>query len=114
MLSEIDALLLVVRTRNPDDETSRENVDVVHSGGTHGVEGYAGSAVQARFLNELFLQNEELIRAGPRVRSPGEEVRRVLLIHSMNPYGMRHHRHANGNIAGSREASASVAKRVNK
>ena len=86
-------------------------MNVIHSSGTHGVEGYLGSAVQVRFLHELLLRSGTDDDAVDDRRSPsassshssstcftrGNAVRKVLLIHSVNPYGMRHHRRTNEN-----------------
>lgn len=52
------------------------------SSGTHGVEGYAGSAIQVRLLNLLKLK---------RVAST------VLIVHAVNPFGMAHFRRWNEN-----------------
>eukprot|EP00980_Cylindrotheca_fusiformis_P026787 scaffold17468_cov106-Cylindrotheca_fusiformis.AAC.3 len=57
---------------------------VVHSSGTHGVEGYAGSAIQISFL--------QLLQEDPIVDRPT-----VVLVHSVNPYGMKHYRRVNEN-----------------
>mmetsp|Transcript_20734 Transcript_20734/g.43668 ORF Transcript_20734/g.43668 Transcript_20734/m.43668 type:complete len:556 (-) Transcript_20734:86-1753(-) len=95
----VDALLLTIRI--PERGIDGENVDIIHSSGTHGIEGYLGSAVQMRFLHELFLRNEdELLKNHHGIPSNGETVRKVLLIHSVNPYGMRHHRRFNENNVG--------------
>ncbi len=53
-IDTVDAMLLTMRVTG-------DHVNIVHSSGTHGVEGYLGSAVQIRFLHELFLQNEAVI-----------------------------------------------------
>lgn len=89
----IDAILLTMRV--PDD-----HIDIIHSSGTHGVEGYLGSAVQLRFLHSIFLQNEEhLLQSNGQNNNAREsgKVRKILLIHAVNPYGMRHHRRTNEN-----------------
>ncbi len=80
-------------------------MNVIHSSGTHGVEGYLGSAVQVRFLHELLLRDahddddDDDDNRPPSSSScpPPRNVRKVLLIHSVNPHGMRHHRRANEN-----------------
>ena len=103
----IDALLLTLRI--PQKNNDKESIDIIHSSGVHGVEGYLGSAIQIRFLHEMFLRNEEQLK----LESSGscdstdisqkpenkysDKVRKVLLIHAVNPYGMRHHRRANEN-----------------
>lgn len=57
---------------------------VILSSGTHGIEGYTGSALQQLFLNEF-------ARQFPRDRIG------VLLVHAVNPYGFAHRRRANEN-----------------
>ncbi|GAX10930.1 hypothetical protein FisN_2Lh460 [Fistulifera solaris] len=60
---------------------------VIHTAGTHGVEGYAGAAIQLTFL-QLLLQGEaEEEEAAARPT--------VILVHAVNPYGMKHYRRAN-------------------
>jgi hypothetical protein len=87
----VDAILLTMRV--PDD-----HIDIIHSSGTHGVEGYLGSAIQIRFLHELFLLNEALLQnKGQEKASENGKVRKILLIHAVNPFGMRHHRRTNEN-----------------
>ena len=56
----------------------------IHSSGIHGVEGYAGSAIQCKILNETqfnFLPKNIAI----------------VFIHAINPYGMSHNRRWNEN-----------------
>jgi hypothetical protein len=48
------------------------------------VEGYAGSSIQLAFLQEL-------------KRSPEQERPTIVLVHAVNPYGMKHYRRANEN-----------------
>ena len=97
----VDALLLTIRIPQGKEDSNEEevNVNVIHCSGTHGIEGYLGSAIQLRFLHELFLQQEKRLRtnnvhAPPTKNTP---VKKVLLIHAINPYGMRHHRRTNEN-----------------
>jgi len=54
---------------------------VVHTSGVHGIEGYAGSAVQIALLKNI-----------PATKRPS-----VLLIHAVNPHGMAHYRRINEN-----------------
>ncbi len=54
---------------------------LVHIGGVHGIEGYAGSLVQQKILAAL----------------PTAEHTSLLFVHALNPYGMAFHRRANGN-----------------
>lgn len=92
----VDAILLTMRV--PDEHY----IDIIHSSGTHGVEGYLGSAIQIRFLHELFLQNEEAVQYNNRSKQEASsessgKVRKILLIHALNPFGMRHFRRWNEN-----------------
>ncbi|KAL7509543.1 hypothetical protein ACHAXN_009553 [Cyclotella atomus] len=87
----IDVILLTICVPNNND---KEHVDVIHRSGVHGVEGYLGSAIQIWYLHELILRNEQEITSSAKGYLPSTEYksRKVLLIHSVNPYGMRHHR----------------------
>ena len=58
---------------------------VIHMSGTHGVEGYAGSAIQMAYM-------EGLARAAGTGSSPQPT---VVLVHAVNPYGMAHFRRFN-------------------
>src|SRR5215471_211462 len=55
---------------------------LLHSSGLHGVEGFAGSAIQLQLLNEL-----------PALAKDAA----VILVHILNPYGMSWLRRANEN-----------------
>eukprot|EP01063_Lacrimia_lanifica_P029612 TRINITY_DN455_c0_g2_i2.p1 TRINITY_DN455_c0_g2~~TRINITY_DN455_c0_g2_i2.p1 ORF type:complete len:423 (+),score=144.67 TRINITY_DN455_c0_g2_i2:66-1334(+) len=57
---------------------------VVHVSGTHGVEGYAGSAIQVDRLRALAAQQPPF--------APGVS---VVMVHALNPYGMAHYRRWN-------------------
>ena len=57
----------------------------MHSAGVHGVEGYAGSAVQLKLL-EKFASSTR-----------GDDHPTVVLVHAVNPYGMAHFRRFNEN-----------------
>jgi hypothetical protein len=52
--------------------------------GEHGVEGYVGSAMLQRFI-ELYLPRFDPRNSG------------LLLVHAINPWGMKHHRRVNAN-----------------
>ena len=52
--------------------------------GEHGVEGYVGSAMQHRFI-ELYMSSFDPKNSG------------LLLLHAINPWGMKHHRRVNAN-----------------
>lgn len=54
---------------------------LVHASGTHGVEGYTGSAIQVKLLQEW----NATARSGPS----------ILFVHAVNPYGMSHFRRFN-------------------
>ncbi|CAJ1945076.1 unnamed protein product [Cylindrotheca closterium] len=58
---------------------------IVHVSGTHGVEGYAGSAIQLAFLD--YVNRDNLTSDRPT----------IVLVHSLNPYGMKFYRRANEN-----------------
>lgn len=55
---------------------------LLHTSGIHGVEGFAGSAIQLKLLKDP-----------PRVSPDGA----LILVHILNPYGMSHLRRANAN-----------------
>lgn len=61
----------------------RKNIIIISSG-VHGVEGYAGSAVQRMIMAEL-IKDENLANTG------------YLFIHSMNPYGFKYNRRVTEN-----------------
>jgi hypothetical protein len=61
----------------------RENL-VVFSTGEHGIEGYVGSAMLKTFMDEF----------APRLNA---ENTGLLLVHAINPWGMRHHLRVNPN-----------------
>jgi Protein of unknown function (DUF2817) len=66
---------------------------VVHTSGVHGVEGYAGSAVQGAFLQ--LLRNRKW-GATTGDRDEGSRPT-VVLVHAFNPFGMAHFRRVNEN-----------------
>lgn len=59
----------------------RKDKLLVHTSGTHGVEGYTGSAIQVKLLQEW----NETALTGPS----------ILFVHALNPYGMAHFRRFN-------------------
>lgn len=70
------------------DSTTGSNTSsgiVIHVSGTHGVEGFAGSAIQIGYLRGL-AQNQ--LETACRSAT-------VLLVHAFNPYGMHHYRRVN-------------------
>ncbi len=60
----------------------KEHLFILTSG-EHGIEGYTGAAMQQLFLRE-YLPNIDHITAG------------MVLVHAINPYGMKYHRKVNG------------------
>ncbi len=62
----------------PQQDTNRLLVLI---SGTHGIEGYTGSAIQQMFLNDIL--NEEIANDMA-----------ILLIHAYNPYGFKYYRKA--------------------
>ena len=71
-------LFIDVATKGP---TNAEQLLIMTSG-THGVEGYCGSGIQAALLGE-----GELAVENPNLR--------IVLIHAVNPYGFAHDRRVN-------------------
>lgn len=68
------------------DATVRNEKVLIFTTGEHGVEGYVGSAMLQRFLGKF------LSRLDPRTTG-------LLLVHAINPWGMKHHRRVNaGNV----------------
>ena len=72
----------------PEDETLTIDIAIVrgngkgvvfHSSGVHGVEGYAGSAIQIAMLRHFGAH-------------PGDAEPTIVFIHTVNPYGMAHFR----------------------
>jgi len=62
---------------------------VIHTSGTHGVEGYAGSAIQLAALELLLRQPLSSSSSPPRPT--------LVLVHAVNPHGMAHDRRVNEN-----------------
>jgi hypothetical protein len=58
---------------------------MIHSIGVHGVEGYAGSAVQLALLERLAREPDKAAGDAPT----------VVLVHAVNPFGMAHFRRWN-------------------
>ena len=77
-----------VKRINNDDTTiavlknPNSNHWLVHTCGIHGVEGYTGSAIQLRIIDEL---------------NSTDNYPNIMLVHAMNPYGMRHMQRVNAN-----------------
>ena len=66
------------------DALDKNEKTLIFTTGEHGVEGYVGSAIQQRFIMNY------LSRLDPRTTG-------LLLIHAINPWGMKHHRRVNAN-----------------
>lgn len=66
--------------------SGRSDAIVLHVSGTHGTEGYLGSAVQTAFLRRLRLEPPG---------APTEGRPTVVLVHALNAYGMAHFRRWN-------------------
>jgi hypothetical protein len=64
---------------------------VVHSSGVHGVEGYAGSAIQCAALHERALARQRAAVANDTAAASPT----LVLVHAVNPYGMAHFRRFN-------------------
>lgn len=79
--SKIDDNLTIEALYVPSQKTERL---LVLSSGIHGVEGFAGSAIQAMFMDK-FLSDSLLETTG------------VLFLHSMNPYGFKYLRRVTEN-----------------
>jgi hypothetical protein len=64
-------------------ETKKKEKLIIIVSGTHGVEGYTGSAVQLYFLDKFYEKIKDNYS--------------IVLIHSLNPYGFKHNRRYNEN-----------------
>ena len=67
---------------------------VIHSSGTHGIEGYAGSAIQLALLAEGVLPLSSSSSSEEEEESSRPT---IIFIHAINPYGMKHYRRFNEN-----------------
>jgi len=72
-----DLTINIALIGNPDPERI-----LLHTSGLHGIEGFAGSAIQSYVLNNL-----------PPISKNGA----IILVHILNPYGMSWMRRTNGN-----------------
>ena len=66
---------------------------VIHTSGTHGVEGYAGSAIQLAVLEYLSSSTggiNSLIQ-----NNKAKVLPTIVLVHAVNPFGMAHYRRVN-------------------
>ena len=73
---------------------------VIHSSGTHGVEGFAGSAIQIAFM-ETYLDRHDLsspnATASTAATSSIHSSPTVVLVHAVNPWAMARYRRTNEN-----------------
>eukprot|EP00760_Papus_ankaliazontas_P030479 PhM_4_TR4854/c0_g1_i1/m.22002 len=74
---------------DPNNNISRPRRLLIHISGTHGVEGFAGSAVQVKLLEVLATENKK--------NKNNNTALSILFIHALNPYGFHHHRRFNHN-----------------
>jgi Protein of unknown function (DUF2817) len=63
---------------------------VIHSSGIHGPEGYAGSSIQIAFLQMLSQFGYEQVVGPENPQHPT-----IILVHCMNPFGMKYNRRYN-------------------
>lgn len=72
---------------------------VIHTSGCHGVEGYAGSAIQVAFLHHLAsISDNDVAAAKNEAHQKGaQHMPTIILVHALNPYGMAHFRRTNEN-----------------
>jgi hypothetical protein len=68
---------------------------VIHSSGVHGVEGYAGSAVQVAFLQLIYLHYHQLDEASSNHSSEPLQYPTLIFVHAVNPFGMARFRRTN-------------------
>ena len=87
---------LAVLDDDDDEEAARGPLrpTLVHLSGVHGVEGYAGSAVQLALLRGWTNDNKQQRRHFTITRPRGV---RVVLVHAINPYGFHCGRRFNEN-----------------
>jgi len=89
--AELDVRLEALKVKEPDYtidvavvKGSSSGGLAVHSSGVHGIEGFAGSAIQTAAMHEMLCSG---IR--PEVTT--------VFVHAINPFGMAHHRRWNEN-----------------
>ncbi|MGD8404196.1 MAG: DUF2817 domain-containing protein, partial [Anaerolineales bacterium] len=64
------------------DALNKNEKVLIFTTAEHGIEGYVGSAMQQRFIDKF------IPRLDPRTTG-------LLLVHAINPWGMKHHRRVN-------------------
>lgn len=62
---------------------------LLHISGTHGVEGYAGSAIQLSYLHSLATETKSVEGKGVM------DLPTLVFVHALNPYGFHHNRRVN-------------------
>ena len=60
---------------------------ILHTSGTHGIEGYAGSAIQLAMIDTLLKDDDAVLRIENRPT--------LIFVHAVNPYGMAKYRRFN-------------------
>jgi Protein of unknown function (DUF2817) len=70
---------------------------IVHTSGVHGVEGYAGSAIQIALLQVWKNTTKKQKKQWKRNKQQNEGRPSLLLFHAVNPYGMEKYRRFNEN-----------------
>lgn len=68
--------------------TTKPSNVLLHISGTHGVEGYSGSAIQINFLYHF----DEIMK-----NIPNQNSLTIILVHTLNPFGMKYGRRFNEN-----------------
>jgi hypothetical protein len=67
----------------------------VHTSGVHGVEGYAGSAVQIAFLEAILSATNTTTTTNTTKPIEQLELPTIMFVHAYNPVGMAHYRRTN-------------------
>ena len=72
---------------------------IVHSSGVHGVEGYAGSAIQLAWLEMLLLSTDDNNDKNDNDNHINNNNNRptIVMVHAVNPVGMKEYRRCNEN-----------------
>ena len=90
---------IVVIPGNCDDDDGDDDDDgngiVIHISGTHGIEGFAGSAIQIGFLHGFAQQQQNYSDQNTNVTTVFTCHSTIVFIHAFNPYGMKHFRRVN-------------------
>lgn len=87
-------LTIDIAVINAPPQTNKRKIDlIVHCCGTHGVEGYAGSAIQIRALENM--SNDNSGDQNNNNWDPSKPT--IAFVHAVNPFGMAHFRRFNEN-----------------